>query len=269
MVRFRHEQVGGILGNDPIFDPGVLLNLIILEPHEVGPSGDVVLSNGRATHLRTVLKVAPGDEVRVGLLDGPRGAGTVASISEETVVLRCLFEEEIPPRPPVDLLLALPRPKVMRRIWAQAAALGVGQIILTNAERVERNYFDTHILTPECYRPLLIEGLQQARDTRLPAVSIHRQFRVLIEDRLEGLFGRGLRLMADPGAARPAGAAAREADGRRLLLAVGPEGGWNDFERNLLTAHGFQPAGMGPRTLRTDTACIALLALVHDAIKGS
>ena len=58
------------------------------------------------------------------------------------------------------------------RIWAQVAAIGVGQIILTNAERVERNYFDTHWLAPESYRPLLIEGLQQARDTRLPAVSI-------------------------------------------------------------------------------------------------
>jgi len=81
--------------------------------------------------------------------------------------MRCELEAEIPPRPRVDLLLAVPRPKVMRRLWAQIAALGVGQIVLTNAEKVERNYFDTHILTPETYRPLLIEGLQQARDTRL------------------------------------------------------------------------------------------------------
>ena len=79
----------------------------------------------------------------------------------------------------------------MRRLWAQIAALGVGQIILTNAEKVERHYFDTHILTPETYRPLLIEGLQQARDTRLPAVSIHRKFRILIEDELDHLFPIG------------------------------------------------------------------------------
>ena len=110
----------------------------------------------------------------------------------------------------VDLLLALPRPKVMRRLWAQIAAMGVGQIILTNAERVERNYFDTHVLTPECYRPLLVEGLQQARDTRLPRVSIHRQFKVLVEDELDrpvpGRTAPGRR----PGRDAPATSAARE-----------------------------------------------------------
>jgi RsmE family RNA methyltransferase len=156
----------------------------------------------------------------------------------------------------------------MRRLWAQLAALGVGQIILTNAERVERNYFDTHVLAPECYRPLLLEGLQQARDTWLPNVSVHRQFKVLVEDELDALFGSGLRLVADPVAANRAGVLVRERPEERILLAIGPEGGWNVFELKLLAAHGFQTVGMGPRTLRTDTACIALLALVHDSVKS-
>ena len=244
------------------------MNLILLDPNEVKGSGDVSdvsLSGVRADHLLNVLKVAPGHHVRVGVLDGPCGVGTVQSIADGTVALRCAFDTSVAPQPRVDLLLALPRPKVMRRLWAQIAALGIGQIILTNAERVERNYFDTHVLTPECYRPLLIEGLQQARDTRLPKVSIHRRFKVLVEDELGGLFQRGLRLVADPIAERPAGAVVRESLEERILLAIGPEGGWNDFETNLLEAHGFQAVGLGSRTLRTDTACIALLALVHDA----
>jgi RsmE family RNA methyltransferase len=163
----------------------------------------------------------------------------------------------------VDLLLALPRPKVMRRLWAQLAAIGVGRIILTNAERVERNYFDTHVLEPQCYRPLLIEGLQQARDTRLPEVSIHRQFKVLLEDHLDRLFPNGSRIVAHPGATKPVSEMAPRNPAVRILLAIGPEGGWNSFELRLFEAHGFQPIGMGPRTLRTDTACIALLSLVH------
>ena len=151
----------------------------------------------------------------------------------------------------------------MRRLWAQIAALGVGQIILTNAEKVERNYFDTHILAPQSYRPLLIEGLQQSRDTRLPTVSVHRQFKVLVEDELDALFGAGLRVVADPSATRPLTEVVAAGGEKRILLAIGPEGGWNAFELGLLEAHGFRSAGMGPRTLRTDTACIALLALAH------
>jgi RsmE family RNA methyltransferase len=245
------------------------VNLVILEAGEVSDGGEVSLSGARGRHLLNVLGAKPGQRVRVGVLDGPCGVGTVQSVADGTVGLRCAFDATVPPRPQVDLLLALPRPKVMRRLWAQLAALGVGQIILTNAERVERNYFDTHVLTPECYRPLLVEGLQQARDTWLPRVSIHRQFKVLVEDELDGLLPlglRGLRLRADPASTKAVGTLVRESSEKRILLAVGPEGGWNEFETALLEAHGFQSAGMGRRTLRTDTACIALLALVHEAL---
>jgi RsmE family RNA methyltransferase len=243
------------------------VNLVIIETGEISASSDVTLSGPRAEHLLKVLKVAPDHEVRIGVLDGPSGVGTVRSISDGVVCLRCAIDAAIPPRPRVDLLLALPRPKVMRRLWAQLAALGVGRIILTNAERVERNYFDTHVLEPEYYRRLLIEGLQQARDTRLPEVSIHRQFKILVEDKLDGLFGQGRRLVAHPGSAGHAGdiAAQDPAARERILLAVGPEGGWNAFELNLLEAHGFQRIGLGPRTLRTDTACVALVSLMHAA----
>jgi len=249
------------------------MNLILFEPGEVSDASaasderHVALSGARARHLLNVLRVTPGDHVRVGILDGPRGEGTVQSVTDDLVAVRCAFDATIPPRPRVDLLLALPRPKVMRRLWAQIAALGVGQIVLTNAERVERNYFDTHVLRPECYGPLLVEGLQQARDTRRPRVSIHRQLKVLIEDQLDGLFPGGLRLVADPATEKsPSDVLRHTADDERLLLAVGPEGGWNAFEMNLFAAHGFQSAGLGRRTLRTDTACVALLAIAHDAL---
>jgi 16S rRNA (uracil1498-N3)-methyltransferase len=243
------------------------MNLILLEQEEIRRDGTTAVSDARARHLLDVLKVAPGHVVRVGLIDGGSGMATVTSMSSGTVGLRCQFDAPAPARPAVDLLLALPRPKVMRRLWAQLAALGVGQIILTNAARVERQYFDTHVLTPGCYRPLLIEGLQQARDTRLPQVSLHRQFKVLVEDHLDGLFQTGVRILADPRCETRLADVLSTPPGERVLLAVGPEGGWNEFELNLLTAHGFHSAGLGPRTLRSDTACIALLTLVHDAFR--
>jgi RsmE family RNA methyltransferase len=247
------------------------MNLILCEPHEVevGDEAIVRLTDGRAAHIRSVLRANVGDTLQIGIVDGPKGRGGILAIDDGGITLRCDFQTTgpPPPRPAVDLLLALPRPKVLRRLWAQLAALGVGRIILTNAERVERHYFDTHIIDEGTYRPLLIEGLQQACDTRLPRVTIHRQFRILIEDELDTLSNDGLRLVAHPHADRPLASIAPDAPSRRALLAIGPEGGWNAFELTLLKQHRFESISMGPRVLRTDTACIALLALLHETLR--
>lgn len=240
------------------------MNLILFDRADVRSDGSLDAVGEHARHLTHVLRVTRDQHVRIGLIDGPMGVGTVTAIGDSRVTLQCTFDEWVPERPTVDLLLALPRPKVMRRLWAQLSALGVGQVILTNAEKVERDYFDTHLLRPEGYRPLLIEGLQQARDTRVPLVSVHKQFRKLIESDLNGLFPTGQRIVAHPGAELSINGALGHARDR-VLLAVGPEGGWNDFELSLLTSHGFTPVTMGPRTLTTTTACIALLTLAHNA----
>ena len=251
------------------------MNLVLVDRRDLDDQGRVTLVDVRARHLSTVLRVACGQTVRLGVLDGPLGSGVVTAMTDAAVTLQCAFEATVPAVPAVDLLLALPRPKVLHRLWAQLAALGVGRIMLTNAERVERNYFDTHVLAESIYRPLLVEGLQQARDTRVPVVTVHRRFRVLVEDELPPLLHAPIRIVAHPSTkvslrdvfALPSHVPLREARSR-VLLAVGPEGGWKQFELDLLDARGFVPVAMGPRTLRTDTACIALIALVHEALSA-
>jgi RsmE family RNA methyltransferase len=244
------------------------MNLILVDRAELAADHSVVLSGARADHIRHVLHASMGDAVRLGVIDGGMGVGTVVSIAEDRVELRCAIDWEVPARPRVDVLLALPRPKVMRRLWAQLAALGVGQVILTNAEKVERDYFDSHVLQEEGYRPLLVEGLQQARDTRVPVVSVHKRLKVLVEDDLDALCPHMRRIVAHPGGEISiARALSTAGEHERVLVAIGPEGGWNDFELDLLDTHGFTRVGMGPRTLATTTACIALLTLVHEAIR--
>jgi RsmE family RNA methyltransferase len=236
------------------------VNLILLEAGAVR-DGAARLEGAQARHAIDVLRVSPGQEIRIGVVDGATGTGRVTRVDTDRVELQCTLGE-VPPEPDVDLLLALPRPKVMRRLWAQLAALGVGRIILTNAARVERNYFDTHVLDPAVYRPLLVEGLQQAQDTRLPRVSIHRRFRPLVEDELDALSSADLRLVAHPSPTAAIGGAWPRSVAR-VLLAVGPEGGWDDFELNLLSERRFRLVSLGARTLRADTACVALLAALR------
>jgi RsmE family RNA methyltransferase len=237
------------------------VNLILLEAGAVRDGG-AALEGPQARHAIDVLRVSPGQEIRIGVVDGAIGTGRVTRVESNRVELQCTLGG-VPPEPDVDLLLALPRPKVMRRLWAQLAALGVGRIILTNAARVERNYFDTHVLDPAFYRPLLVEGLQQAQDTRLPRVSIHRRFRPLVEDEIDALSDADLRLVAHPSSAATAIGGAWPRSASRVLLAVGPEGGWDEFELGLLNERRFRLVSLGARTLRADTACVALLAALR------
>jgi RsmE family RNA methyltransferase len=243
------------------------MNLILLEPDEIQADGTVTLLGIRARHVREVLKAQSGEEIRVGVVDGPLGKATVIEAGKE-IRLRCAFSNEIPPRPRVDLLLAMPRPKVMNRLWPVLAALGVGRILISNAWKTERNYFDTHVLEPEHIRACLLEGLQQARDTRLPQVSVHRQFKKLIEDELDGFGPYAARFVAHPGEGSSLFAKLAEMPSSgRVMLAVGPEGGWTPFELDRMAARGFSPVSWGPRTLRTDTACIALLGALAVWLK--
>jgi RsmE family RNA methyltransferase len=241
------------------------MNLILLQSDDFRDDGLAELSDERARHIRKVLKADPGKVLRIGLLNGPLGKGTVLAIDKHKVCIQCVLEENVPPRPQVDLMLAMPRPKVMKRLWAQLAALGVGRIVLVNAEKVERYYFDSHVIEPDFYNRLLIEGLQQARCTHLPEVFIRQRFKPFIEDECDEMFAGHVKLLADPSGERRMGNV--EIGGERVLLGVGPEGGWTPYELDKLKEHGFEMFSMGSRILRTDTACIGLVSTLAEMLE--
>lgn len=241
------------------------MNLILIDEEELDVRSEIVLKGRRAEHIRSVLQGRAGQSLRVGKVNGPLGTGMIKRVNEQEVVLRCVFGTDIPEVARVDVLLAMPRPKVLKRLWAPLASMGVGRIIITNAQKVERFYFDSHVLEDSFHQPLLREGLEQAMDTRIPEVQIRRQLKPLVEDELATWMPDSFRLVSDPSAtARVAETVPLNVE-QRILLAIGPEGGWSAYELDLFQAHGFHPVGMGPRTLRTDTACIAMLALIGDA----
>ncbi|MCC5848667.1 MAG: 16S rRNA (uracil(1498)-N(3))-methyltransferase [Verrucomicrobia bacterium] len=222
----------------------------------------VIFRTEKARHIREVLRAGVGDCLKIGEIEGPLRVGRVLQVTAGEV--RVAVEAGDGPRKPsVDLLLALPRPKVLRRLLPQIAALGVGNLYLTNASRVERPYFDTHVLESETMRDLLLEGLTQAGDTLLPTVRVVRRLKVFLEDELDGCSDAGERLLLHPHGGAPLLQVLQENPApseRRSLLAVGPEGGWVPFELDLFETAGFRRVGMTHRILRSDTACVAALA---------
>jgi RsmE family RNA methyltransferase len=231
------------------------MNRILIEPDEVRADGTVLLSDARADHIRAVLGARAGGTVRSGTINGLCGHSDVLGVGASGVELRPAHSAPAA-EPWADLLLAAPRPKALKRLWPQLAALGVGRIVVVNAFKVEKCYFSSQWLEPAHYRPLLVEGLSQAGLTRLPDVLVRTRFKPFMEDELDALFPRSLRLLAHPGERTPPPARG----GLRPLVAVGPEGGWTEYELKMLDARGFARFSLGPRTLRTDTACVALLS---------
>ncbi|WP_163782698.1 RsmE family RNA methyltransferase, partial [Myxococcus vastator] len=159
-------------------------------------------------------------------------------------------------------LLAIPRPKALKKVLPAVASLGVDRIVLVNAARVEKSYFDSKVLDAAFVRELLLQGLEQARDTQLPEVLVRERFRPFVEDELDAVFGlQSLRLLPHPPAEQPLRALGVGL-AQRVVLAIGPDGGWVPFEADLLEAHGFRPFSLGPRILRVETAVPVLLGQV-------
>ena len=225
------------------------MNLLLLLPGELSSDGTARLTGRRLLHAREVLRLTQGDLMKVGVLEGLTGVAEVLHLDAHELVLRPLLTDAPPPRADVDLLLAVPRPKALRKVLPAAAALGVGRVVLVNAARVEKSYFDSKVLVPDAVRELLILGLEQARDTRLPEVLVRERFRPFVEDELDSLWPDETRFVAHPGA--PAGLPRRAGP---AVVAIGPEGGWVPFELELLRARGFAAFTLGPRTLRVEVA---------------
>ena len=221
------------------------MNRILFEASELDADGAVTFGGARAEHVRTILHGEVGQPLKTGVVNGPIGTGVIESIDGETVTVRCVHDSEALP-PWIDLILAPPRPRAMKRLLPQLAAMGVGRVVLVGAAKVEKAFWGAQLLKEEVYRPLLVDGLMQAGTTALPTIQLERAFgRWLDGGRFEEQFaGQTDRIVAHPGA---------QATGREALAASRPV-------LAILEAHGFRRMSLGPRILRTDTATIALLA---------
>ena len=243
------------------------MNRILFEESEI--SGGVATFGGvRAQHVLDVLHGEVGQTLKTGEIDGMIGTGEIVAIGRDAdggpVVSVRTYHDAESPRPWADLVLAPPRPRAMKRLLPQLAAMGVGRIVLVGARKVEKDFWGATLLKEENYRPLFVEGLMQAGTSIMPTLETRRNFRRFVADELDALFPTARRIVAHPYAAQSQSPRTSSPAAGRLLLAIGPEGGWTDDEVAMLEAKGFERHSLGPRILRTDTATIALLARLQD-----
>jgi RsmE family RNA methyltransferase len=234
------------------------MNLLILR-EEDWTGGTVRLTGRRLKHVLEVHRAKPGDELAVGLLGGAMGRGRVLRLDDQALELDVVLDQAPPPKLPLTLVLALPRPKVLNRVLAAATSLGVARIYLVNAWKVEKSYWHSPRLAEANLLLQRVLGLEQARDTRLPELHLRRLLRPFAEDELPGLLQGSLALLAHPGSAAPC---PREVAGPATLV-IGPEGGFIPAEVELLTRSGCRAVHLGERILRVETAVAALVGRMY------
>ncbi len=232
------------------------MNLLLLEEADFIAADRVVLSDRRFTHMQEIHRVAVGDSLRVGRLGGLMGQARVERLEGHEAELSLSFDQAPPAKLPLTLVLALPRPKMLRRVFQTIATMGVPRLVLVNSYRVEKSFWQTPFLDPDNIRENLILGLEQARDTVLPEVIIEKRFKPFVEDRLPAIAAGTLGLVGHPGNHPPCPRGVDEP----VTLAIGPEGGWIPYEVDLLGKAGLAPVQLGERILRVETAVTALLA---------
>lgn len=240
------------------------MNRILFEKGEIS-SGAAVFGGARAAHVAEVLHGEPGQILKTGEIDGRVGTSVIESVertdgddAEYRVTVRVTHGEDAPPSW-CDIILAPPRPRVFKRLLPQLAAMGAGAIVLVGAKKVEKDFWGATILKEKNWRPLCVEGLMQAGTSEMPRIVLRRGFRAFLRDELDAMFPTANRVVAHPYAIAEGAESAPSASGR-LLLAIGPEGGWDDGEVAALAGKGFRPYSLGKRILRTDTAAIALMS---------
>lgn len=235
------------------------MNRILLEKTEISHDGLAVLRDERAAHIINILHSEPGDTIKTGEIDGLSGTGRILDISSGEVRLQVNHDTRSL-EPWVNLVLAPPRPRVMKRLLPQLASLGVGRIVLVGAKKVEKDFWGATLLKEEIYRPLLIDGLMQAGTTILPKIEIRRRFRAFLREELDVMLPSRNRIVAHPYDAKPIPPPPPEILSAAPTVAIGPEGGWTDDEVELLENCSFRRFSLGNRILRSDTAIIAILA---------
>ena len=231
----------------------------------VGVVGDAVEIHGSdARKIIHVLRLRDGDSIEIVDSAGSLFSATLAisgPLVKATLSAAVAREGSLPGRLRIDVAQALPKGRKMDLVVEKATELGADAILPFHSERtIPTDASDAKL---ERWRRLAKTAAQQCGRLNVPTITAPlRSFDALLarfEEYDAILFAWEL-ASHEPLLQR---LPPLLADARRVLIVVGPEGGFTHEEGEAATARGAAPIWLGPRILRTETAAMALLAIVN------
>ena len=259
------------------------MNCILLPAADVIAPFAQIYDTGQIKHIKDILGATVGDTLKIGQLGGNLGTAIIEEMTAEKIQLREVKLTIAPPEKlDVTVILALPRPKVLRRLIMDMTALGVRDIILINSYRTQKSYWQSPLLAR--LDEFVLEGLQQGVDTIAPRIRLQKRFKPFVEDELASIV-TGAAVVAHPyselsinqyfnnlnsvhnkDTIQPNGLSKTSKPVLPSVVCIGAEGGWIEYEIALLAAHGCQAVNIGSRILRTEAAVNVILGqwLLHS-----
>jgi 16S rRNA (uracil1498-N3)-methyltransferase len=235
------------------------MNLILLQNKDFISEAQVSISGRRAEHVLSVHKAEIGKQLTVGLSNGKMGTGTVTSLNNDKIEMKVILSDNPPTPIPLTLILALPRPKSLKKALHVATTLGVKKIYLIETWKVDKSYWQSPLLQPEEIKKQLILGLEQAKDTILPEVIMKRRFKPFIEDEVPEIIKSSIPFVAHPTDANQCPFNFK----KPVTLAIGPEGGFTEYEVNKFMEQGFTPISIGERIQRVEFAIPVIIGKIY------
>lgn len=228
--------------------------------------GDIINApENTARHIAQVLRLSINDEITLFNGDNCEYSANIVEIKKKTVVLRVTAVERVNRESGISIHLIQAISKGDRMDWVvqKAVELGVTCIqpvttkrtnVSLSADRFEKKLIHwqgiINSACEQCGRNVLPE--------LLPVVSLESAVSVTHQSPTN-------KMILNPRSAQRIRDASFDCDS--FVLAVGPEGGFDDAEVELLIQSGFGAYSLGPRILRTETAAISCITLLQ-ALKG-
>jgi RsmE family RNA methyltransferase len=239
------------------------MNIIILTEEDNKSENIYKIGDNRFTHINNILKSEIGDNIEVGILNGKIGTARITEKNSSEILLEIVnLEPNKIYSTKIDIICALPRPQTLKKVLNTCATMGINKLHLIRSEKVEKSYFHSPLLEEKNYNKYLIEGLEQGKRTNLPKVAIHHKFKAFFETNYNENDKKYLKLLAQPNVNNYLTKDVFTTS-EHIVLAIGPESGWNEFEINFMEERGFKKFKLSEYILRVENAVTASLAQIE------
>jgi len=227
----------------------------------LAPGHEVALPEDAAAHLARVLRLREGDACVLFNGDGHDYPARLVSLDKRQVRARIEAAQPLQNESPLRIVLlqGVARGEKMDLILQKATELGVAQILPVDSERSEVKLSGERLHKRLAHwQGVVVAACEQSGRARVPEVASPQALIAAAA----ALPDDALRLLLDPQGAHALSTLQAPAS-QRVVIAIGPEGGWSPRDRQALEAAGFQGLRLGPRVLRTETAGLAAIAALQ------